>query len=687
MYVSEKNNVIDLWTSKLCVDAEQQLHAVELLKQSIDENAGSLTQVEGWFRSVTAERRQIFRLVKWISVSISLIIMVFLFSNTKTLLNIPSIIASNDARTKAHLVKTKSSEEALLLYGGLPDAGKVAQTKALWESDSENPVFYANYVLNYLGEHKALPDNFLRVAHEIDPENAWFTCLAASVKAKDLCKKGSVHPRSPVTLEDVKQAPLSERELMRRKVVYQYNIVDEDKAAEVMALWRSSLKQEKYDSYQLEMHRLRYPILSRIESYRDQMRSVAYLASQPHNLYHIHLSKLHITLLEKSDLQSDSGKTLLRDTEQYYARWLMKQPDSAVDALIKLRAAREIYQIIKVKSTEGMDDATIDQWRQREKAMDAHFTDLDEKRMKNESLDLVKKHGSVIALIAISPIRKFTMSPPHIGREDLAPALLAENAAFLRVFVALTILMSASILLSCGAVKKGKLLNQLSQEAFLAMPMHVHGMISVFAFLPVLYFVLLYVFTPLGCKDYSMGFVPSLTLLPLMSAVLSMYALPRLMIHRYTSPIEMLSTSQSTWHLRIGWACVVIALVPMHFLPWMIEQKWNRLYNYYNVLFFAPLVFWMLWNALRCLFMGSSYDRVMHGMRRQMMMTASMASVFALALLWVGLVAWENHWIQRDELMKVSVDLPTMWDYEAQVVKTMHQELLEMMGMEGAMPK
>lgn len=87
------------------------------------------------------------------------------------------------------LKKPSSAGMRLLLYENSTGGSKSGKTKVLWDSDPPNPAYFAEYAACYFPEHGGtLPPDFLETARRIDPQNAWFTYIAAGVKAKDAVK-------------------------------------------------------------------------------------------------------------------------------------------------------------------------------------------------------------------------------------------------------------------------------------------------------------------------------------------------------------------------------------------------------------------------------------------------------------------------------------------------------------------
>jgi hypothetical protein len=227
--VSEKSDIIQAWTSALADNAEQHVHAMSMLHESIAGDAPSLPLANRWMQAVTPQRRRMRRLVmSGLAILAVLMATAYLFL-AKIQLGEMDVIDLTESQLMEPFVPKKelkindlTSEQELLLYGDYKRSGEAEQMKALWESDPKNPAFYAEYALHYYRERRTLPTDFLKIANEIDPDNAWFTCLAAQAMAFKTCEqKYAIHPRSRVVRADVERAPFSTRQSLERQIVYE----------------------------------------------------------------------------------------------------------------------------------------------------------------------------------------------------------------------------------------------------------------------------------------------------------------------------------------------------------------------------------------------------------------------------------------------------------------------------------
>ncbi|RYD31250.1 MAG: hypothetical protein EOP85_22950, partial [Verrucomicrobiaceae bacterium] len=105
--------------------------------------------------------------------------------------------------TEEQVAARLTPSQRLLVFGDRSKTSITEKTKALWDSDPKNASFYAEYAEAHLQEKGKLPEGFLETAKRLDPDNAWFTHVAAAVRAKD-----AVKPRKQSTAAKASGAPL-----------------------------------------------------------------------------------------------------------------------------------------------------------------------------------------------------------------------------------------------------------------------------------------------------------------------------------------------------------------------------------------------------------------------------------------------------------------------------------------------
>lgn len=678
--MTQKEQLIGAWTRNLEDNAEHQLHAIGLLTEEIDDNAASLPEVAAMMQKVTPQSRNRRRRVMW-----SLAILAVLVCIPQLLLPIQLRKAikqrsfwNGQASNLAQKIRTHSPEELLLLYGNPDRFGKAEQMRALWESDPKNPAYFADYSLRYMQENRNLPPDFLKIAAQIDPDNAWFTCIAAAIKAVGTStnKRKNVHPRSPVSANMLSKASDSESRLLRKKIIYEYEIVDPTRAQEALDLWRLSLKQSKYDSYEIALYQQRYPLLRPRHSYVDQFPPLIYLLEHPSQLQTRELAKLLAASLQQADMQSDEGKQLISDIDVYMERLIGNEPATFTDLMIVRSIIQGTYQQIEVIDTAGVEPKLVEKWIKHKAAFDEYERILIENRVHNTDGELMRRHGSMLASMVLPVIH--SMKPVAINKEDLAPLRYADHALFLRVIAssvcALLIFMIPFHLLG----RRNKLIHKVSEEAWKAVSWSsLFALVLLAVVVPLLYYLLINGFTPLSGKEFGSGFAPVVPFYPAISVALLLLLVPRLLVHRLIAPWERLVNFRSRWHLRLGWLACLLLLVPLHTTSLLLESSITQsLFLGLYLACWVPAWLWLFWNGARGLFSRNFYSSAMHGLCRRVVGLCTVCTILILSLTGFGLKACESYWIQKDKLLELSPDHIALGNYEADVIKAIHQELL-----------
>jgi len=94
-----------------------------------------------------------------------------------------------------------------------------------------------------------------------------------------------------------------------------------------------------------------------------------------------------------------------------------------------------------------------------------------------------------------------------------------------------------------------------------------------------------------------------------------------------------------------------------------------------------PSLLWLLINGLRERFSRQPYRRVMHALRRTMLLPFSAASLVVLFCTILTLQSMESYWVKKDTLLALSPDAMT-GGFEARVMKALDREQRQALGLE-----
>ena len=148
-----------------------------------------------------------------------------------------------------------NERDRFLLFGDVSQQSRSGQMLALWNSAPDNPAYYAVYAFAYKSENEgAFPPDFLETAQRLDPDNSWFTYHAAGALARNAVKKD----RQTLQARKTGAAP-------------SWQILDEEKLNEALALFRKAGMQTAFVNRQKEFIAERVPLLPQ----RDQISRMA----------------------------------------------------------------------------------------------------------------------------------------------------------------------------------------------------------------------------------------------------------------------------------------------------------------------------------------------------------------------------------------------------------------------------
>lgn len=183
------------------------------------------------------------------------------------------------------------------------------QLRALWESDPDNPVYFAEYVRNYAADSHALPADCLKVAEAIDPGNGYYHLLDAALRAKPLVTKTKTdHPKSPVTRSQVMKAQKEDKKRLELQQVKQFTINDPVQAKQVLDSWRKSLQKPYYESHELAIHKQRAEILNRRYTWLDQFPPLVYIANlQTPVMHERYMAELLVARVQSADFSTQKA--------------------------------------------------------------------------------------------------------------------------------------------------------------------------------------------------------------------------------------------------------------------------------------------------------------------------------------------------------------------------------------------
>lgn len=180
-------------------NAEMKLAAVRLLNECVKPDADGLENIaERWEATSTDNRRFTGRMALWTLLCV--ISAAVWIAESGQIIDFEQMIKLVSSweywppNESVERVASKLNEQQkMLIFGDLNKNSRLERKEALWQSDPDNPVYFAEYVGSYYGR-----PNVWETAQRIDPNNAWFTYAEAGkvmVKADHKLKLLSIASR------------------------------------------------------------------------------------------------------------------------------------------------------------------------------------------------------------------------------------------------------------------------------------------------------------------------------------------------------------------------------------------------------------------------------------------------------------------------------------------------------------
>jgi hypothetical protein len=668
---------IEAATSPLADNAELQIAARNELSGRI-ENAGPGT---GDSLDTAAERLEQRRSGKWryvlyaITGIISAVVLGISSSSLILLresLQILSVMGGSsfgpsrgaDDAWEKRLSKNLSPQQKLLLMGDARRKDKADQFAALWEKDPANPAYYADYATAYLSQHSNLPPDFLETSQKLDPDNGWFPGIAAGEAAKQALDIGSTSAttKSP---GGVKLKPIK----------------DATKLDDALMLLHVAAVAKHIDSYQLALLKQRIPLLPPRTDNLTQLIPAIYMASlsAPGLRFRYLGDAVAAKAIQYAANKDVEGfKRLLADWEAFTALHIRAEHASLVDVLVAVAATQLPLKAL----AEAATDLGMPEEASRLKAIDDRFEAR--KAAKKSRIDPnadVAMHSGVFAGMTLPVTSQISMHSPVLTDADLKPGRLADRATIDRLMSLAGWLLLGLVALATGLYRErcGILPKRLSERMVsLLRPVDWLWIFGAGIVLPLLYYVAVTRFTPLGGREWSLK--ASVFMVPagqFSSMLWLMFVLP-VVITRRRLAVRGGVAGLAGGRQIFGWvavACGFLAL-PCFGLTFIAAKPSEQILIGAGFLL-GVLQLYALVAGIRALF-----SKPPSLLRRTTISRALLpAYVMGMATLMIAMLFFheeEKRWVVQDRLMEVTVEAPSMNRFEYEVSQALSRELQEL---------
>ncbi len=678
-----KERLIEAAVRPFSDNAEMKLAAVRLLGELVNADApGAEEAIERWDAVDGKKQKPLWRIGLYCVLAIISAVIVTVAA--ETVINHESVFGSSTdifygypKVTDEEVSRNLTAEQKLLLFGDSSKSSKTEKMKGLWDSAPANLAYFAEYAEAYLSEHKDLPPDFLETARRIDPQNAWFTYVAAGVKAKDAVKKR-----------------LQSETAIAANETPEWDILNEVKFNESLALFREARDQPKCENYMIRLSQQRIQLLPRkkpaevtysighmFETAADGEYSLGALTEV--------VSAKGWLVGERND--PDGFSKLLLDTHAF----LQKRTDTEVGSLVCELVTRIIAfgSITNLAPTAGKlgfkeESARLSVILERIHKMKA----LQRSRKTHPGSKLLYRNGSETAWVLIGPSSTQNLeNPPLLTEEELKPGRLTDHEIYSGIFANFA---WAALIVSLGVVaayrfRSPTLVRRLAWRIeSLMKPSDWGWLLGLGIGLPFLYFAVITRLTPLGGRGLSIGY--NLVDLPYIDVRGAL--LPELQFIGFFVLLVLLPVVIARWRLGkrtaflylpgrrfwLDWLMAFSAAVSISLIGWSVIDTQEPAKTTALVMEAIP-VLWLLMVSFRAL--CGTPGRLLHSSVVARMVVAAYALA---ALLMISTVpffkAAAYRWFEQDQLIKPDPAFPAWTTFDYKVAAQMRKELRETLG-------
>ena len=563
--------------------------------------------------------------------------------------------------------KSHTPQQNLLLFGDTKAKDHAECWKPLWDSEPDNPAFFAQYVTAYFCDHKEISPDLLAAAGRIDPDNGWYDALAAAGYGQHAVNKPQVAFKDKGKKSSKAQV---------------WEILDEAKLAEALAAIHRAADKPQFSSHTAGLLKLRIELLPPRSDTVSQLSNTAYLAGQ------IAASVQLIKMLDamRAGAQECAKHQDAEGFRRIVQDWEKLAPKLNDDGLflVDVLVAKSVIIGPADNFREAAELLGLDQETSRFKRI--RERDLAEKDARRHSKDPngsdIWARGSILASVCLPIMSSKVNSPPSLKEEDLRPARCAEGALFSGVACAFTwqCLGLCAGLAALQRCRKGREIREQSARMLnLLETADVMWVLAGGILLPMLWYLLFTYLTPWSWREWSFvaseykqatGQVGSMLLLLLaLPPVIASWRLgKRGAAFGLVTPLPWL-----------GWiAAGAAALAVPVFGAVVIGGSFNESILNTGITLASIAGLWLLVGLCRNVFCSQR-----HALRRTTLARIVLpAWVFGMLVMAVMIPihhAEERHWIRQDHLFEITADKPSITRYEWDATQVFRQELRQLM--------
>ncbi|HEY1120943.1 MAG TPA: hypothetical protein VGE67_05065 [Haloferula sp.] len=551
-------------------------------------------------------------------------------------------------RYRPETVGVSKEADKLLLFGDLFSTAPSGQHfRALWDSAPESAAYFSEHARESAARSPALPPNYLAIADRLDPENAWFRCLAAGFAAKDAVEN---NPRGPST------TPAGH--------IPGFMVKNPAKLAEVVTLLEEAARQPRFDSYERELLLQRIEVLPPGNDTAERFFVASFLSAGPPSAHWTYQHIANAVSVKGHELamagDSEGFLKLVSSWETFVRRSVENADDDLFPGFPN--AAKELTFSAKTlglaQTTERYQRLATELKRRRNVASS-----------RKGNVGKLLMHGGNDALRLLQPMAALE-NPPPLTEADLRPGHKADSERWERLRSAVMgAMMLATILPLIGLrYLGGPLVRRLSTS-------------------------LSRVLQP---ADYAWIFIGGVVL--------------PLLVHVLAAPLEATNpgdSSTSVFQMRMALQSLILLAIPFAIAARRLDRRlgcigWHRhgipepvaiglgvalvlAFRFASPRLTDGVTICMVPFALAYLILPLGILRSRHNSAifwqtcRRALVPAHLLFVLLMAVLVLFHHAREKHWTELNTLTKIEPGVPALSRYEHEAAQQIRKELLELL--------
>jgi len=680
-----RKKFIEAAVRPLSDNAEQQSAARALLEITVPDSVSGCEEATARWAAVDVEKRR-FGWKKLLYISLAIVSLLVVGDFVRLSLNLRKLTSTigrtnyidffhwGAGITEEEVARNLSPDETRLLFGDITKNSYSERMKALWDGEPESPMYFSAYVAAYHDEFDTLPPGFLATARRLDPDNAWFTYLAAGERARD-----AVQARKRSEAEKAANMPR------------EWDMLDEVALDESLALLRESRSQSKCYNYFGRLNRMRIGLLPK-ETPAEIVFTENYFARNDGGLFY-HLGYLSSAIKAKSwscgqTGDTDSFRELWLDTEDLFQKLDGAEADSMMREMVHMNVTLGIVlEAVPAARKLGLDDLVERLSPTFEMA--GERTAPEALRRRGVNTDVMWIHGGQLAFMFNLGNTNRLKDPPRLTMEELEPGRLMdhETVSWTGSHFAWAILVIGMGLCAAFRFRHPVLVRRLASRLEMLVPPRDWVWISgTGVVLPILYFLIVTRLTPLGGHGFSM-LENNLTTFyfddPPLGYVQWM-ALGLLVFFSSAGALVVCLKKRCGALGLVGRKCAFLILPIFCATAYIPASGW-AVWDYSPFIAMTALVlggivplFLVIMVFQACF---SNYKaQIFHATFARLMMVSCAVAALAVISMAPVFKAMAYHWSGKDTLVRMDKDFPTGTEFEHRVALQFRKETREMMG-------